>query len=554
MIVEMRDGWLLPVFRYNENIVRLIKTITGRSFDKSTKRWFIPCYHVAETMEKLGRIGFSFRSEVHAYKASLLAHRQNIERAKESEAAYAGSYASVLRPYQKKGVAFLRVAGRALLADQMGLGKTLQIIAAGEGPEANLILCPATNKYGWADEVLKWAPSELAVVIDGSPENRARLWQTPGAKWFIVNYELLLRPNDLAQMRRAWGMIACDEATRISNGKAKTVVALKTLPAKRRYALTGTPISNRPDDIWSIVDWLLPGYLGTWTQFIEQYAVFDSWEGSAQRNIIGFTDLKGLAERLKPVMLRRLKEEVLHELPKKTVKDVVFELSEHEAKVYDAVRANVLGGLGADAMGKIDRSTLNMVPVKMLRLKQVTGHVGLIGEGVDSTKLDLLEEKVKEATAGGEKVIVFTQFAQMAKLIAERLERLAIGHRVIMGEVAHEERQEHVTALNSDDGVKVLVSTEAGAYGINAQGASVVVHYDLPWSLAKALQREDRAHRMGQTRPVTVINLIAKGTIDEYVVKVLHKKAKHSVEVLEDDMRLEDIGMSEEDVKAILRI
>lgn len=348
--------------------------------------------------------------------------------------------------------------------------------------------------------------------------------------------------------------IVADESTRISNGQSKTAKALKRLMAKRRFALTGTPISNRPDDIWSIVDWLLPGYLGTWPQFIEQYAIFDSWEGNEHRNIIGFTDLKGLAGRLTPVMLRRLKEEVLHELPKKTVKDIVFDLSEHEEKVYDAVRSNILGSLQADALGKVDRSTLNMTPVKMLRLKQVTGHVGLIGEGTESTKLELLVEKIKEVIADGEKTIVFTQFAEMAKIIRDRLDLEKIGNRVIMGEVDHQDRQRFVEELNNDPEVKVLIGTEAAAYGLNAQGASYVVHFDLPWSLAKALQREDRAHRMGQTRPVTVVNLIAKGTIDEYVVKVLHKKAKHSVEVLEDDMRLEDIGMSEEDVKAILRI
>lgn len=399
MHVEMKDGWLLPVFRYDENVIRLIKTITGRSFDRSTKRWFIPCYHVLEVMEKLGRIGFQFTSEVHAYKAQLLAHRQNLERAAAGEGSYTGSYGSVLLPYQKKGVAFLRIAGRALLADQMGLGKTLQVIAACEGTEPVLVLCPATNKYGWADEVAKWTKGkELVVVIDGSPENRARLWQTPGAKWFIVNYELLLRPGDLAAMRRKWGAIVCDEATRISNGKAKTVVALKTLPATRRYALTGTPISNRPDDVWSIVDWLLPGYLGTWTQFIEQYAIFDTWEGDTRGNIIGFTDLKGLAERLKPVMIRRLKPEVLTELPPKMVKDVVFDLSDAEKRLYDAVRANILGEIPAAALNGIDRSTLNQVPVKMLRLKQVTGDARLVGEsGIPSSKIAALKQVLEEA-------------------------------------------------------------------------------------------------------------------------------------------------------------
>lgn len=200
MIVEMRDGWLLPVFRYNENIVRLIKTITGRSFDRSTKRWFIPCYHVVETMEKLGRIGFSFRSEVHEYKAQLLAHRQNIERAKENESAYAGSYGAVLRPYQKKGVAFLRVAGRALLADQMGLGKTLQVIAACEDSQRTLVLCPASNKYGWKEEIKKWEPGAGVFVIDGNKKKRVEMYEAAlkatGKSYVVANYELLLHDFD----------------------------------------------------------------------------------------------------------------------------------------------------------------------------------------------------------------------------------------------------------------------------------------------------------------------------------------------------------------------
>lgn len=151
-----------------------------------------------------------------------------------------------------------------------------------------------------------------------------------------------------------------------------------------------------------------------------------------------------------------------------------------------------------------------------------------------------------------EKAIVFTQFAELAKILEVELAKW--NPVVIMGEVPAAEREARFQRFRNDPECRVIIGTEAMAFGVNLQEASYVVHVDSPWSLSKQMQREDRAHRMGQTRPVTVVNLIAKGTIDEYVVKVLHKKAKHSVEVLEDDVRLEDIGMSDEDVKAILRI
>jgi SNF2 family DNA or RNA helicase len=551
MYVELSRGWLIPRFRYNEGVVALVKTITGRSYDRASRTWYVPCYHVEEVVEKLSPIGFSFTPEVTAYRAQLAAHRDRLDAARATPA-YSGPLTATMHPYQRIGAGFLRTAGRALLADQMGLGKTLQSIAACEGDGRVLVLAPASNKYGWKEEIEKWAPGEAISVIDGSPEGRAALWKAP-AKWFIVNYELLLRPADLSEMRRGFDAIICDEATRISNHQAKTVVALKTVPAAKRIAMTGTPISNRPSDVWSIVDWLHPGLLGTWSQFLEAYAVFDDW--GERGKVVGFKDLTGLAAKLRPVMLRRTKEEVLKELPKKTVQDVLFDMSKDEWKVYDAVRANILGDLDAAAMGGIDRRSLSESMVKMLRLKQVTGSTALIGDGsAGSTKLLVMKERLDEALAGGEKVIVFTQFAEMAKLISALLERSEIGHRMIYGDVAHEDRQRYVNEFNDDPEVKVMVMTEAGAYGLNLQAASVVIHYDLPWSIAKTLQREDRAHRMGQEKPVTVLTLCARGTIDEYVAKVLKKKNRESVEILEDDIRLEESGISAEDVKEILRI
>ncbi len=550
MYVEMKSGWLVPRFKYDERIVALVKTITGRSFDRSSRTWYIPCYHVQETMEKLGSIGFSFSAEVREYRARWVEFQAICARAKR-EPCYAGRLSAVMKAYQRLGAGFLQVSGRALLADQMGLGKTLQVIAANEHEKRALVLCPATNKYGWRDELMKWAPDDTVAVIDGDAHERLEQWRR-GTKWCVANYELLLRPGDLAEMRRGWGSVTCDEANRIANGQAKTTMALKTVPAPKRYALTGTPISNRPSDIWSIVDWLYPGLLGTWSQFLEAYAIFDDW--GERGKVVGFKDLQGLAMKLEPVMLRRTKPEVLTELPPKIVQEVLFDMSKDEWKVYDAVRSNIMAGLTPGQFDE-DRSSLSEVMVKMLRLKQVTDSTALVGDGsAGSTKLDVLCEKITEAVEGGEKVIVFTQFAEMAKLIVAKMSMTSWAPLLIAGEVAHEDRQLRVNEFNNDAERKVMVMTEAGAYGLNLQAASVVIHYDLPWSIAKTLQREDRAHRMGQERPVTVLSLVARGTIDEYVAKVLKRKNRESVAILGDDVRLEEAGLTAEEVREILRI
>src|SRR3990167_4419427 len=170
MYVEMKSGWLIPRFRYDERIVALVKTITGRSYDKSTRTWYIPCYHVAEVFEKLAPIGFSFTGELRIYGNQLLEHRKLCERAKTT-AVYNGKLSAVMHPYQRIGAGFLQVAGRALLADQMGLGKTLQSIAACEADKRVLVLCPATNKYGWKEEIEKWEKGD-AHVVDGGPAGR----------------------------------------------------------------------------------------------------------------------------------------------------------------------------------------------------------------------------------------------------------------------------------------------------------------------------------------------------------------------------------------------
>lgn len=550
MLIDRKDNYLTLKFAYQPHLVAVVKNITGRKFDPNYKRWLVPVDHVEEVLGKLLPLGFTISGEVKNLRSHIQAHYDKLNFVRTHPELYTGSLP--LYDFQKCGAVWLKESPSALLADVPGLGKTIQTISALEGMQNVLILAPASLKYGWKEEIIKWTPeigpgSVNINVIDGKPEERARQWKSYSANvsptWTIANYELLLRDFE-AICQVPWDVIVCDEATRISNPVAKTVKLLKQIKAKKRIALTGTPISNTPVDIWSIIDWIRPGYLGNFTQFKDNYTMLDGW-GS----VVGYKDLDDLGAKIAPLMLRRTKDEVLTDFPPKVIEDVVFDLSDEEKKVYNGIKKQVLYEI-QEYLDKIDTRSLGIIPVKMLRLKQVTGHLQLVGEKGESTKLATLKEMLGPIIASGEKVIIFTQFAEMAKLLQKEF----INSYLIYGDIPSEERQRMVTSFNQPLSPEIMIMTEAGAYGLNLQAASYVFHYDAPWSIAKLMQREDRAHRIGQTKPVTVYNLIAKNTIDEYVAKVLYKKQNISVDILQDVERLEAAGIGEEDIKNILRI
>lgn len=554
MRINLSDDKLILTFKYNPQILSVIRSIPGRRFNLNKKRWEVPIENAAECVDLLIPLGFTPTLDVKRL-VDFQKRQEGIaeeiknpsDEARLEIPIYKGNLP--LFNFQKTGVSFLKTIPNVLLADAPGLGKTIQTIAATEKLKMKLVFCPASLKYSWAEEIKKWSPNESISVINGSKEQRHSQWQGL-SNWMIANYELLLHDyDDIIKHQSKYGfkdIIIADEATRISNHAAKTTKALKCLSSKKRVALTGTPISNRPDDIWSIIDWISPRYLGSYYQFTQQYCIREP----RFNRIVGYKNLSELGGRIGRFMIRRTKEEVLKDLPPKIIETISFELSEKERKLYLGVR-----NLIASEILKLEVNplTLNLIPVKMLRLKQAVNHPSLItGRVEQSSKLETLKDIIAPIAASDEKTIVFTQFAEMAKILLSELN--IYEPRIIMGEVPAEDRQKAVNEFTMDPKCKVMISTEAGAYGLNLQSASYVVHYDLPWSVAKLQQREDRAHRIGQTKSVTVYNLIAKNTIDEYVARVLHKKQKISVDVLKDDERLEDIGLSDDDIKAILRI
>lgn len=383
MHINVRDNKLILTFRFSPSILAVIKTIPGRRFDLTKKHWEIPVEHAAECVARLTPLGFTESPEVKAIVESEQEAVRNVEAIKVSPAAYAGDLP--LFDFQKIGVSFLKALPAALLADVPGLGKTIQTIAALEGLEDVLVLVPASLKYSWAEEIRKWHPETPVYVIDGLPDTRKTQWMMKSG-WKVANYELLLR--DFADMdTRVWDAIVCDEAQRISNPLAKTTKLLKKLKTKKKIALSGTPISNSPEDIFSIIDWLVPGHLGSYWGFLEEYCIRDQ----RFNRVVGYKNLTLLGERISRFMLRRTKEEVLKDMPSKTIEQVVFNLSTQEMNLYNAVRKQI-----ATELRDLDTDfrSLNLIPVKMLRLKQVTDHPELIGakKGHPSSKFEVLKD------------------------------------------------------------------------------------------------------------------------------------------------------------------
>lgn len=548
---EKNPNFLSIEIQYHPRIVAAVKELPGRTYNVKTRKWRVHIDHVDKVVDKLSPLGITVSGDVLVLK-SKKTQWDWIAKAAEED------FGSLpLYDFQRIGATKMRHLPSLLLADVPGLGKSIQTIGALQGMRKVLIFCPASLKYSWAKEIQKWYPMAAVQVLGGERKQRKKNWsifapEIP-TEFKIANYELLIHDYDEIKEAGTWDAIVCDEATRLSNPRAVTVRALKSLACHKRVALTGTPISNSPIDLWSILDWLRPGALGNYTWFVERFAVTDQW-----RNIAGYKNLREFADLAAPWTLRRTKEEVLTDFPPKTIENIEFDLSPKEREVYEKLREDLAEEIKEELV--ISTQNLGIIPVKMLRLKQLTDHIRLIlGDGcqfMDSSKFEALVDILRPVVGSGEKAIVFTQFAEMAKMLGNVLSRHIgdVPTPLIYGDTAVEERQKIVDEFNKHSGGAVLVMTEAGAYGLNIQSASYVIHYDMPWSIAKLMQREDRAHRIGQTKPVTVYNLIARKTIDEYVAKTLHKKQKVSVDLLKDAERMEAMGMNIDDIKNILRI
>ncbi|OQW97294.1 MAG: hypothetical protein BWK77_02115 [Verrucomicrobia bacterium A1] len=440
---------------------------------------------------------------------------------------------SFLRPYQREGIAWLRSLEQCgfagLLADEMGLGKTVQTLAwlrmERLNPEARgrpaLIVCPTSLIDNWAEEAARFTPTLKVQIIAGL--DRHERWDAVDqADLLITSYALLRRDLD-RHLQHQFSVVVLDEAQHIKNRATRNAIAAKQLKAFHRLVLTGTPMENSVTDLWSIVDFLMPGYLGTADGFrrrYEQPVMQGAEEGEAA--------LVRLRRKLRPFLMRRMKRDVARELPPKIERIAHCTLTGDQQRVYkeilDSSRRRI-----ADMVAErgFDRSRMEILRT-LLRLRQVCCHLDLLRmEGLKSefpsAKMDLLFELLDEALDGGHRVLLFSQFVSMLTILRAEMERRQWRYCYLDG--ATQDRLSVVKQFNGDRGIPVfLISLKAGGTGLNLVGADMVVHYDPWWNPAVENQATDRAYRIGQKRTVYSVKLIARDTVEERVVAMQRRK------------------------------
>jgi superfamily II DNA or RNA helicase len=441
-----------------------------------------------------------------------------------------GSLEPVLRPYQKDGVAwlaFLREHGfGGILADEMGLGKTLQTLAflrwvrqAGRPSGPALVVCPTSLVYNWLAEAARFTPELKTLALHG-PDRQARFEQLPASDLVVTSYALLRR--DAERYRGLeFDTVVLDEAQHIKNRQTQNAQAVKAVKARQRFVLTGTPLENSVLDLWSIFDFLMPGYLGSAQDFRERYEQPITKEKDAPAR-------GRLARRLRPFLLRRLKQEVAADLPAKLEQVSYCELTPDQRTVYqqviEASRKEVLAAVGEQGLA---RSRM-VVLTALLRLRQVCCDLRLLKlDNLDpataSGKLDLFGELLEEVIDGGHRVLVFSQFVAMLALLKERLTAEGIEFCYLDGSTS--DRGRVVERFQRETAIPVfLISLKAGGVGLNLTGADTVVHFDPWWNPAVEDQATDRAHRLGQTRIVTSYKLITRDTVEEKILTLQNRK------------------------------
>lgn len=429
---------------------------------------------------------------------------------------------NVLRDYQREGVhwfAQLDALGfGGILADDMGLGKTLEVIAfvmSTKRDKPALVVAPSALLYNWKSEIARFAPEAKAIIIDGArTEREQKLDGVDEFDFVITSYPLLRR--DIALYREhSFDYCFIDEAQYIKNPKTMNARGVKQINAGRRFALTGTPVENTLTELWSIFDFVMPGYLGIRKDFSERY------EKPIQQGFESATEL--LKARIKPFVMRRMKKDVLSELPEKLESTVFAELVPEQKRLYEAYLATAKSEL----TDLLERSGSEIMILSLItRLRQICCHPSLFDENYtkDSGKLQLLCELVDSALDGGHRVLVFSQFTSMLKIILQEFKKHSIDCFYLDGSTPSAERISLAARFNGGERNVFLVSLKAGGTGLNLTGADTVIHYDPWWNPAVTDQASDRAYRIGQTRKVQVIRLAASGTIEEQILKLQDKK------------------------------
>lgn len=442
--------------------------------------------------------------------------------------------AAPLYPYQAEGALFAVRAGRALIGDEMGLGKTIQAIAATEilarhfGVSRVLVVCPTSLKYQWQSEISRFSGRAARVMAGGRVERQREFAADDFCK--ITNYEKLKPDLDLIA-KWAPELVIVDEAQRIKNWNTIAARALKRIDSPYALVLTGTPLENKLEELISIVQYVDQHRLGPTWKLLHEHQVKDE-----SGRVTGYTGLEKIGRTLEPIMIRRRRSEVLTQLPSRTDQNVLVPMTELQL-VHHQENADIVARIAArwrrtKFLSESDQRRLTCALQNMRMscnstylLDQETDH------GVKADELAAFLDGVFEDPSA--KAVVFSQWTRTHDIVIRRLEERGIGYVSFHGGVPSERRPELVERFRADSNCRVFLSTDAGAAGLNLQHASTLVNMDLPWNPALLEQRIGRIHRMGQKRPVQVINFISKGTIEEGMLSVLAFKRSLSAGVLD---------------------
>lgn len=466
----------------------------------------------------------------------------------------------ILRDYQVTGVKWLYTLSKTgfggILADEMGLGKTIQVIyyikQMLKDNENNkfLIVVPTSLAYNWDHEFDSFGSNIKRKICVGNKDKRTKILRNLNDTNVIITTYGLLREDEELYNNLNFNTMVIDEAQNIKNNMAGITKVVKKINAETKFALTGTPLENSILELWSIFDFIMPGYLASLTKFQSKYKIKDFDEDS---EIL----IKGLSKQINPFILRRKKQDVVKELPDKLINDIYIELKDEQKKLYVAelerVKEEMEKIIETEGMNKARFLILQL----LTKLRQICIDPSIVYDNYKdgSNKLEQLESIVNEYIKNNHKILIFSSFKTALNIVKEKLNKAKIKTYMIDGSVPAKDRIEMVDNFNNNDDVKVfLIMLKSGGTGLNLATADVVIHLDLWWNPQAENQATDRAHRIGQKNTVEVIHLITKGTIEEKILELQNKKRILSDKLIDGEIRDKNIlsELTKEDIKNLL--
>ncbi len=459
-----------------------------------------------------------------------------------------------LFPYQEQGVLFAVKAGRCIIADDMGLGKTLQAIVTNEVMRMQfrisrtIIVCPTSLKYQWRNEIEKFTGNTNVCVVEGNLLARMELYANEKFEYFIISYQVAA--NDYEYLNRMQAdVLILDEAQRIKNWRAKTSAKVKRIQTLYAMVLTGTPVENNIEELYSLMQIVNPYLLGSLHNFLSQHQVKDE-----NGKVVGYNNLNDIGKLLKDVMLRRTKKQVLKDLPERMDKNFFVPMTDEQMQMHlefaDIVARLVNKWKRVGFLTEEERQRL-LSNLNLMRM--VCDTTFIVDKKTNyQTKLDELDNILEDIMAmPGEKVVIFSQWERMTRLVAQMLNDKEIDFAYLHGSIPSKNREPLFKQFNGEPDCRVFLSTDAGGVGLNLQAASYMINLDIPWNPAILEQRIGRIYRLGQKKNVSIINLVAQGTIEERMLEILKFKKGIAAGIL--DAGDNDIFMGDSKFKLFMK-